>query len=185
MPKGMKIVFKFLNRYFMVPLFRLGFGALMTNPFSGYIMVMKTIGRRSGKVRYVPVNYAIWKGDVFCLSGGRTSADWYKNLLAHPEIEIIMPGGASFGKVDCLYQGEARLAIIRQILKNAGFAGFFEGYNPWKIPDEELKKKAADIPVIRITPTGLGSGAFDPHGWAWVSFTVIVILIILGIVLLV
>jgi hypothetical protein len=76
------------------------------------------------------------------------------------------------------------LVIVRQILKNAGFAGFFEGYNPWKIRDEELEKKAADIPIIRITPIGLGSGASDPHGWAWISFTVIAILIILGIVFL-
>ena len=185
MPKGMKLFFKFLNRYFMVPLFRLGLGPVMTNPLSGYIMVMKTIGRRSGKVRYVPVNYTIWKGCVFCLSGGRNSADWYKNLLAHPEIEIIMPGGAIFGKVDCPYQGEDRLTIVRQILKNAGFAGFFEGYNPWKISEEELEKKVAEIPVIRITPNGLGAGASDPHGWAWIAFTVIAILIILGIVLLV
>jgi deazaflavin-dependent oxidoreductase (nitroreductase family) len=180
----MKIFFKYMNRYLMVPLFRLGFGPLMTNPLSGYIMVMKTIGRKSGKVRYVPVNYAIWKGDVFCLSGGRTSADWYKNLLANPEIEIIMPDGAIFGRVDNPYQGEDRLKIIRQILKNAGFAGFFEGYNPWKIHDEDLEQKAADIPVIRIKPTGLGAGASDPQGWAWITFTVIAILIILGIVLL-
>jgi hypothetical protein len=185
MPKGMKIFFKFLNRYFMVPFFRLGLGSLMTNPLSGYIMVMKTIGRKSGKIRYVPVNYAIWKGDVFCLSGGRVSADWYKNLLVNPEIEIIMPGGAIFGRVDCPYQSEDRLVIVRQILKNAGFAGFFEGYNPWKIGDAELEKKAADIPVIRIKPIGLGAGASDPHGWAWISFTVVAILIILGIVLLV
>jgi len=184
MPKWMKIFFKYMNRYFMVPLFRLGLGPLMTNPLSGYIMVMKTIGRKSGKVRYVPVNYTIWKGDVYCLSGGRTSADWYKNLLANPEIEIIMPGGAIFGRVDSPYQGEDRLKIIRQIFKNAGFAGFFEGYNPWKISEKELEHKAADIPVTCITPIGLGAGASDPHGWAWISFTVIVILIILGIVFL-
>ena len=173
MPKWMKIIFKILNRYFMVPLFRLGLGSVMTNPISGYIMVMKTIGRKSGKVRYVPVNYTIWKGNVYCLSGGRVSADWYKNLLANPEIEIIMPGGAIFGKVDCPYQSEDRLLIVRKILKNAGFAGFFEGYNPWKIGDGELEKMTADIPVLRITPTGLGAGASDPHGWAWILFTLI------------
>ncbi len=185
MPIGMKIFFKFLNRYFMVPLFRLGLGAVMTNPISGYIMVMKTIGRKSGKVRYVPVNYAIWKGCIYCISGGGASADWYKNLLAHAEIEIIMPGGGIFGRVESPYLGEDRWRIVRQILKNAGFAGFFEGYNPWKIGEAELEKKATDIPVIRITPIGLGSGASDPHGWAWILVTLIMILLIFGIVLLV
>ncbi len=184
MSKGMRIFFKFLNRYFMVPVFRLGLGPVMTNPLSGYIMVMKTIGRKSGKVRFVPVNYAIWKGNVYCISGGGGSADWYKNLVAHTEIEIIMPGGAIFGKVEPAYRGEEQLLIIRQILKNAGFAGLFEGYNPKSIEDAQLAIETADFPLIRITPTGLGAGASDPHGWAWITWIVIGILLVLGIVLL-
>jgi deazaflavin-dependent oxidoreductase (nitroreductase family) len=184
MPKGLRIFFKYLNRYFMVPLFRLGLGSVMTNPFSGYIMVMKTIGRKSSKVHYVPVNYAIWKGNVYCISGGGDGADWYKNLVAHPQIEIIMPGGAIFGKVEPAYKGEARLRIVRQILKNAGFAGFFEGYNPITIEDEQLAIETTDFPLIEITPIGLGAGASDPHGWAWILWTVIGILIILGLIIL-
>ena len=184
MPKGLRIIFKYLNRYFMVPLFRLGLGPVMTNPFSGYIMVMKTIGRKSGKVRYVPVNYTIWKGNVYCISGGGDGADWYMNLIAHPQIEIIMPGGAIFGKVEPAYKGEERLRIVRQILTNAGFAGFFEGYNPITIEDEQLAFKTTDFPLIEITPTGLGAGASDPHGWAWILWTVIGVLIVLGLIIL-
>jgi len=168
----------------MVPIFRLGLGAVMTNPFSGYIMVMKTIGRKSGRVRYAPVNYAIWKGNIYCISGGRETSDWYKNLLANLDIEIILPGGAIYGKVLAPYIGEDRLEIIRAVLKNAGFAGFFEGYNPWKISDFELEKKVADIPVIQISPIGLGNGAADPKGWAWAGWTLVLVLFILGLIVL-
>lgn len=182
MPKSLRVIFKYLNRYFMVPLFRLGLGGVMTNPLSGYIMVMKTIGRKSGKIRYAPVNYAIWNGKIYCLSGGRTQSDWYKNLLAHPGIEVIMPGRGVFVQVHAPYTGESRLCIIRQILKNAGFAGFFEGYNPWKISDKELALKAADLPLIELTPTGIGAGACDPHGWAWIGWLAVLVLIILVIV---
>ena len=99
MPPLMRKIFWFLNKYFMVPIYRLGLGGIFSNPFSGYIMVLKVIGRKSGKLRYAPVNYAIYKGSVWCISGGRQSSDWYKNLMANPEIEMIMPGGALYGQV--------------------------------------------------------------------------------------
>ncbi len=184
MPKSIRTIFKYLNRFFMVPMFRLGLGSMIVSPLAGYIMVMKTIGRKSGNVRYAPVNYAIWNGKIYCLSGGRASSDWYKNLLAHPEVELILPGGAMFARVAAPYVGEDRLLIFRQVLKNAGFAGFFEGYNPWTLGDADLQERSADIPVIEFTPLGLGSGASDPQGWAWVSWLVLLVVIILLLVIL-
>jgi len=71
------------------------------------------------------------------------------------------------------------VVIIRQIMKNGGFAGFLEGFNPYRIADEELQKRTADMPLIRIQPTGLGSGASDPGGWAWVWTPISTILLIL------
>jgi len=183
MPEAMRQFFKFLNKYFMVPMFRLGLGPFMTNPFSGYIMVMKTIGRKSGKVRYVPVNYAIWKGDIFCISGGGEHADWYRNLQAHPEIEVMLPGGAIYGAVETGCKREDRVGIIRQILKNGGFAGFFEGYNPWKISDADLAEKTAGFPLIVIRPTGMGNGAADPKGWAWIGWLAVLAALVLFLVL--
>ena len=182
MPPLMRRIFRYLNKYFMVPLFRLGLGSLLGNPLSGYIMVMKTIGRKSGKTYYTPVNYAINKGNVYCLSGGRRTSDWFKNLLANPEIEIILPGGAIFARVEEVRDPEERLVVTRQVLINAGFAGFFEGYNPRRINDAELQEKISDLPVLRFQPLGLGNGAVDSAGWAWVWALVITIAIIWGLV---
>ncbi len=181
MPPLMRKIFKFLNKFFMVPMFKLGLGGLITNPFTGYIMVMKVIGRKSGKVRHAPVNYAIHQGMIYCVSGGRASSDWYKNLLANPDFELILPGGAVYGHASEETDPEIRRVVIRQILKNAGFAGFFEGYNPWKVSDAELMDKSRDLPLIKIVPQGVGNGASDPRGWAWFS----VLVVMLGIVLLV
>lgn len=183
MSDALRKFFKVLNKFFMVPMYRLGLGSVMTNPFSGYIMVMKTIGRKSGKVRYAPVNYAIWKGNVYCISGGGESADWYRNLLAHPEIEVMLPGRTIYGKVAAPYLEADRLQIIRAVLKNAGFAGFFEGYNPWRIGDAELTVKTADLPLIRIHPTGIGNGHADAKGWAWIGWLAVFVVVILLIVL--
>jgi deazaflavin-dependent oxidoreductase (nitroreductase family) len=179
----MRKIFKILNKYFMVPIFRLGLGWFFGNPINGYIMVMKAIGRKSGKLRYAPVNYAIYKGDVYCVSGGRESSDWYRNLMANPEIDVILPGGTIHGKIKEITDEKDRLLIIRQIFQNAGFAGFFEGYNPWKITDEELVEKIGDLPLLRIRPTGIGSGPADASGWVWVWSVVFFLVLVLILVL--
>jgi hypothetical protein len=62
-------IFQYLNRYFMVPVFRLGLGAFIANPFSGYIMVIKTIGHKTGKERYTPTDYTIQNGNIYCVAG--------------------------------------------------------------------------------------------------------------------
>ncbi len=180
----MRKFFWFLNKYFMVPMFQLGLGALICNPISGYIMVLKDRGRKSGKLRFTPVNYAIYRGAVFCISGRRKTSDWYKNLMATPEIEVLLPGRAILGRVAEETEPETRLLVIRQVLKNAGFAGFFEGYNPWKIADADLLPKIADLPLLKITPSGLGSGADDPSGWGWIIAGLLLVLVIVLLIVL-
>ena len=174
----MRRIFRVLNKFFMVPMFRLGLGSLLGNPLSGYIMVLKVVGRKSGRIRYTPVNYAIRNGNIYCISGGRQSSDWFRNLKANPQIEVILPAGPIFGYVEEVSDANERRKVIRQVLQNAGFAGFFEGYNPFTISDEELLSKSSDLPVLRIRPIGIGSGAFDPGGWVWVWLFIITLAII-------
>lgn len=159
--------FGYLNRYLMVPMFRLGLAPFLGSPLGGYVMVLKTIGRKTGKVRYTPVNYAIANGNVYCLAGFGTISDWYRNLLAHPNIEVMMPSGVIAGTADTVTDPDERLRIIRQILINAGFAGFFYSYDPRTISDQRLLDSTRNAPVICIRPYGIGSGASDPGGWVW------------------
>jgi len=183
MPPIMRRIFWYLNKYFMVPIFRLGLGPFFVNPLAGYIMVLKNIGRKSGKTYYTPVNYAIHKGNVYCISGGRRTSDWFRNLLANPEIEIILPGGAIFARAEEVSDPDEKCFVARQILINAGFAGFFEGYNPRRISDAELQERISNLPLLRFQPLGLGGGPADPTGWAWVWLILIMIVIIVGLVI--
>jgi deazaflavin-dependent oxidoreductase (nitroreductase family) len=131
-------------------------------------MVLKPIGRKSGKTYHTPVNYAIHNGCVYCVSGGRRTSDWFRNLLAHPEVEIMLPGGAIFARTEEVSDPDERRVMTRQVLINAGFAGFLEGYNPRTISDAALDEKISDLPVLCFTPLGVGNGPCDPGGWAWV-----------------
>jgi len=182
MPPLMRRFFWYLNKYFMVPLFRLGLGSIFCNPLGGYIMVMKTIGRKSGKTYFTPVNYTIHKGNVYCISGGRSTSDWFRNLLANPESEIILPGGAIYARAEVVSDPDEKLILTRQIFINAGFAGFFEGFNPRRISDDEFKVKITNLPLLRFKPLGLGNGAADPAGWKWIGIIVVAITLIWGII---
>ena len=168
----MRKIFRYLNKYFMVPAFKMGLGPFMGNPFSGYIMVLKTIGRKSGLTRNAPVNYAIHDGNIYCLSGFGKIAHWYRNLSANPQIEMIMPSGSIAGNAVIITEADERLSMMRQVLKNSGFASFMSGINPFTISDEDLIEKGKEMVVIRITPNGVFAGSADPGGWLWVWLTV-------------
>jgi deazaflavin-dependent oxidoreductase (nitroreductase family) len=167
-PDSLRRVFWFLNRYFMVPLFRMGLGAWVGNPLSGYIMVVKTVGRKSGKTRYSPVNYALDHGFVYCMAGWGRASDWYRNMLANPQIGLILPGGGVTGTAETVTDPEERRVLLRKILRGAGFAGFFEGFNPFTVTDAQLVQRLQAVPLVKIRLSGLESGAADPGGWLWV-----------------
>ena len=169
--RGLRRAFRLLNRFFMVPAFRSGLGAAMVTPPSGYIMVLSTIGHKSGKLRHTPVNYALIDGDVYCIAGFGEVAHWAKNLAAIPEAEVQLPAGRFWGRVQTVTDVAERLRIGRQILKNAGFAGFFFGFNPFTTSDDKLARGIAGVPVLRITPVRMVPAAFDPGGAGWIVAT--------------
>jgi deazaflavin-dependent oxidoreductase (nitroreductase family) len=63
--------------------YRLGLGGLMPNT-----LLLTTTGRRTGRARATPVNYREEGGVFYVVSGRGTRSDWYRNLVAQPEVEI-------------------------------------------------------------------------------------------------
>jgi deazaflavin-dependent oxidoreductase (nitroreductase family) len=172
-------IFKLINRFFMVPAYRMGLGWLIVNPISGYIMVIKNIGHKSGKRYYTPANYAIIDGKVYCLAGFGRKSHWYLNLIANPNTEVMLPGRTIWGKVEEVTDQEEALIAVKQVFRNAGVAGWMEGYNPRKAPDERYHKTLKRAPVLRITPTGIGSGPMDAGGWHWIAWAAVTLILIL------
>ena len=171
-------IFKFINMIFMVPLFRLGLASFVGNPITGYIMVVKTIGRKTGRERYSPVNYAILDGNIYCMAGFGKGTHWYRNLQAQPNIEIIIPSGLLAGIAEDATNSAEAIRVKRQLLKNSGFAGFVAGFNPFTVSDTELREKTNDYPLVRIRPTGVGSGAGDAGGWLWILSLVVSVVVL-------
>src|SRR3990172_4133777 len=92
--------FRIMNKFFMVPAFRLGLGPILGSPFGGYIMVLKTRGHKTGRWRYTPLNYAIANGSVYWIAGFGQVSHWYRNILAEPEVELILPATAVAGQAE-------------------------------------------------------------------------------------
>jgi deazaflavin-dependent oxidoreductase (nitroreductase family) len=159
---------RYMNRFLMVPAFRLGLGGYVVSPYSGYIMVLKTRGHLSGQTRYAPVNYAIRNGNIYCAAGWGPKTHWFANLKADPRVELLLPGRSLAGvaeEVTCPEEAvSARVAIVR----NAGFAAFFGGLNPFTMTDEQASASLGDAPVVRIHPCGTAPSPLDPGEWGWV-----------------
>jgi deazaflavin-dependent oxidoreductase (nitroreductase family) len=174
-------IFLLFNRFFMVPMFRLGFGPFMGNRITGYIMVLRNTGRKTGKSYYSPVNYAIHRGNIYCMAGFGRVSDWYCNIRFAGEIEVILPGSTLFARVDEVSDPAERALLIRMILKNAGLAGFFAGFNPITVKDEELLIKTADLPLLCLHPVGVGNGPSDPGGWmeVWAVLSILAGLLVI------
>lgn len=165
-------IFRVLNRGFMVPAFRLGLGPLMGNPITGYIMVVKTTGRRTGLTRYTPVNYALLDGLVYCIAGWGRASDWYRNLQANPEVEVILPGRTIAGVAEEVDDPEEGRRAMRRVMKNSGWAAFAAGINPFTISDDALREKTNDARLLRVRPTSVpfvAPGPADPGGWSWLG----------------
>ena len=48
---------------------------------------------QSGKQYLTPVNYALVDGEVYCTAGFGPRTDWYRNILADPNVRLWLPQG--------------------------------------------------------------------------------------------
>jgi len=145
-----RAAFRILNQYIVVPGFKIGLGKLISNPLTGRIMVLKLRGRKTGKIRYTPVNYAEIGENLYCYQGRHLKGAWYLNILANPHVEAILPGDTLKGFAEVVGDEKEAAYAIQQILKGSGLGAFIYGFNPFTVTDDLLLKKLAGIPVIRI-----------------------------------
>lgn len=162
-------VFKILNR-FMVTLFRLGLGGWVNAwpEVSGKIMVIKHIGRRSGKDYCTPVNYASVNGEIYCVAGFGQIADWYRNLIANPRVEVWLPEGWWACEAIELPNNLENLPILREVVIASGFAGPLFGVDGRKMSDEELSSTTKDYRILHIKRMAARTGSGGPNDLAWI-----------------
>jgi deazaflavin-dependent oxidoreductase (nitroreductase family) len=161
--------FKYLNR-FMLLMWRLGLGPMlnMGPAMAGRYMVITHTGRKSGLKRRTPVNYAVVDDEIYCTAGFGSVSDWYRNIIANPQVEVWLPDGWWAGIAEEVTHPEARLPLLRDVLIGSGFAALAAGVDPNKMTDEELDAATKEYRLIHIRRVAARTGKDGPGDLAWV-----------------
>jgi deazaflavin-dependent oxidoreductase (nitroreductase family) len=56
-----------------------------------------TTGRRSGRPHEIEIWFGVQDGVMYLISGHGPGADWYRNMLAHPEVVVKLGGETRVG----------------------------------------------------------------------------------------
>lgn len=57
-----------------------------------FVLLLTTTGRKSGLPRTTPLQYEEVDGAYLVASARGAQADWYRNLLANPQVEVQVKG---------------------------------------------------------------------------------------------
>ena len=167
--------FRVLNRYVAAPMIRVGAGPLLCTTVSGSILVLRTVGRKSGLVREAPLGYAVVDGRVAMIAGYGRDAHWFRNALANPTVQIALPGAVFAGTAEEL-TGVARREGFRAVMAALGTVGQLTLGDTAQMDDDEVDRLADAFPLLAVTPTAVLPGPYDPGGafakvnlWLWLG----------------
>jgi len=153
-PKQLNTLRKIFHAFnpFMVFVFKIGLARVINilPAVSGRIMVIKHRGRKSGREYLTPVNYANVDGEVYCTAGFGSTADWYRNMIANPKVELWLPEGKRPALAEDISNAPNRLFLMRQVIIASGFAGPLFGVNPRKMDDEQLAKVTKEYRLVHF-----------------------------------
>ncbi len=161
--------FKYLN-YFMVCMWRLGLGGWLNAwpKVGGRILVITHTGRKTGKRHRTPVNYTVLNGEVYCTAGFGSIADWYKNILANPQVEIWMPDGWWAGIAEDVSAHPDGVMILREVIIASGFAARVFGIDPATMTDQFLEELLKTYRLVHLRRVAARTGKDGPGDMAWV-----------------
>lgn len=132
----------------VVEAFRANGGDVDIRGYGRNLILMHTIGARTGKLRLTPV-FALPDDDgwtvLAAVQGAPSNPDWYHNLVANPEIDVEYPGESGVETV------RARVREVPEAEWEAALAAVSE-----RAPSfgELQQKTARRIPIFQLRRIG-------------------------------
>ena len=166
-----------VNRWATVPLLRAGLGPWVGTPIGGYLLLLRARGRASGVVRETPLSYLVAEGAAWVCAGFGPTTQWYRNILADPAVEVVLPGRTIAALAEDVRDPEVRQRMVPALVRAVGMPGAFGGVDPRRATDEHILEAYGWVPLIRLRPHGgpLAAGPDDPGGTAWIWRQAVVI----------
>jgi deazaflavin-dependent oxidoreductase (nitroreductase family) len=166
-----RTAFRYLNRWAVVPFHRAGLSAWLGTPVAGCQLLLTTTGRTSHLPRHTPLGYLVADGAAWVMAGYGPSTLWYRNLVAEPRVEVLLPARPSLRAVaDEVLDPAIRARIIPPLVRSMRLPGAIIGADPGTATDEAILELTAWVPLIRLRPEDgdLEPGPDDPGGLGWV-----------------
>lgn len=162
-------VFHSFNK-FMVLMWRLGLGPMLNAwpRVLGRYMVIVHRGRKTGHIRYTPVNFAIVDGALYATAGFGAHSDWYRNIQAKPDVELWLPDGRRQAQAVDVSDSAERTPIMREVLIGSGFVAPLLAVDPHELSDAALAGATADYRLVRFDRQQAVVGPGGPGELAWV-----------------
>ena len=130
-------------------LYAIGLGPI----YGRLVLLLTTTGRKSGKQRVTPLQYEEIEGDIYIASVRGTKADWYRNIVANPEVRVRVKSRDIKGTGEPVTDPKPIADFLEIRLKNhprmMGAILQREGF-PKKPTRAELEKYAANRAMIII-----------------------------------
>jgi len=166
-----RLAFKYLNRWAVVPFHRAGLSAWLGTPVAGWQLLLTTVGRTSHLRRDTPLGYLVADGAAWVLAGYGPSTLWYRNLLAEPRVDVLLPGRPPFRAIaEEILDPAVRARIIPPLVRSMRLPGAMIGTDPEAASDQRILDLTAWVPLVRLRPEEgeLEPGPDDPGGLGWV-----------------
>ena len=143
-------LFRGLNRWLMLPWFRVLGGPTPTR-LGGSLLVLHCRGRRTGRVRDVPLNYApAGAGSLWIIAGFGSATGWLHNLRADPNVEVTLGRKRIAAVAREVTDPAERLRAIRAVCCHAGIVGYVYGFSPFRVSDARLRRVTRDVVAMRV-----------------------------------
>ncbi len=132
-------------------LYAIGLGPI----YGRVVLLLTTIGRKSGLLRVTPLQYEEINGCIYVASARGTKADWYRNIVANPNVKIRVKARQYDGAAEPVTDPERIADFLEyRLTKNPRMIGFImsrEGVSkkPTRI---ELEKHAEGKALVVIRP---------------------------------
>ncbi len=121
---------KSLNKYFTIPLYRLGILPLFG--VGKIFLLLHTKGRKTGKQRITPLEYRKKDGVINVVAGRGKKAHWFKNLQANPDAVKVRVGFRKFKASFTVFETteEKNELLIWYVTKYPKAAKYLFGWDP-------------------------------------------------------
>lgn len=110
---------------------------------TGSLLVLHTVGHKSGHRGGPRLGYALVDGRVVVVAGYGRATHWFRNALAHPDVQVTLPRAVVAGRAEEITEPAERRRALRAVLLAEGVVGRLSVGDLTEARDERLDKTPA------------------------------------------